>query len=145
MAIYIEPVRDIVDHLDPTPYKVFYYFALGYHSILFKCGTQAHRTNGPARIKWNDTETLNEYFLRGESVTEEEYMEVYKAPVEDLPLWINDPIRKDIAIDRLAGDEFMIVHLKGPELIKHIAKACNIEPELFVRFNRKGLTADGSS
>lgn len=137
MAIYLEPVRDIIEYSEPTPYNVYYYFALGYHTVLFKCEAQAHRTNGPARVKWKDNETINEYFLRGESVPEEEYMEVYNAPVEDLPLWINDPIRKDIAIDRLAGDEFKIIHLKGPELISHIAKACNIEPEHFVKFCRK--------
>ena len=81
--------KDLTDHIKCVFYK----------------GGKAHRTDGPAIVTWKEFKrgSTQFYYIRGQQVPKESFLKVLHANIEDLPLYINDPILKDIAIDRLKG------------------------------------------
>jgi hypothetical protein len=65
-----------------------------------------HRTDGPAVIAWDKRMkgATRLYYVKGTSVKPEKFLEVFNAPMENLPLYLYDPILGEIAKDRLAGE-----------------------------------------
>lgn len=64
-----------------------------------------HRTDGPAVVTWKEYRrgASRFYYIMGELVPKESFLKVLHADYEDLPLYINEPLLKYIAMDRLAG------------------------------------------
>ena len=121
-------------YTDPIPgaeYIMHYYLEDGYHHVLFKCNGELHRTDGPAIIKWNYRETKKLYYLKEIRISEDTFMEVYNAPIEDMPLWINS-YRGDIAKAKLKGERTSICTQQTEYITKRICEACNIDPQCVI-------------
>lgn len=73
--------------------------------VTFKRKGLYHRTDGPAVVTWDVRRkgVTSLYYLNGVHVDKDKYLKVLNAPMEDMPIYLNDPLFKDLAIDRLKG------------------------------------------
>jgi hypothetical protein len=128
MPVYKEDSRYHYYHAPVKSYRLYirkpderYPVAL---QVDFLLNDAPHRTDGPAVIAWDDKGTSKLYYLNGKLVDKDKYLQILQGPIDNLPLYINDPIYAPVAIDRLAGEKSSIEYLNPnplePEILKRM-------------------------
>jgi len=104
------------------------------HKLEYKVGTNLHRTDGPAIYTWDDKTTgiTKAYYVDGVAIRDEAFECILSCPENELPLLINTPVIKQIAIDRLKG-AYSTIALEpyyDRDLIEQVLKTTSPVPQV---------------